>query len=168
MAFYSTYFTDFAGLQNAITQHADNEFINKPPGLRGTDPMPLLFPNSSADYALTVRDDGLIVASATFHQTYRSASASIVGQVSVRDTETRKGHGTSMVQHIFHKAAQDNRTLIITPFEKDGVAASHIVPYIHSQYPSVDVVYDGQSGPINGYRRYTLQQTAFGLAPVTF
>jgi len=56
----------------------------------------------------------------------------------------------------------------MTPFEREGADAAPAIPQIHRQYPSVGIIYDGQSGPIDGSRRYTLQQTAFGLAPVTF
>ncbi|WP_435641331.1 signaling protein [Micavibrio aeruginosavorus] len=168
MSFYTNIFTDAAGLMAMAAKHPDNQFILSPASKRGTpDPMPLLQMDHTALYALRVNDAGVIVAAATYSDE-SSQNILKLQQVSTRSGYKRAGHGSVMVHLMFGHAAGAGRVLALTPFEQDGAAAAVPgLPDLHvTHYPTLKILYDGQTTPVAGRSRYRLEYTPCGLVPV--
>lgn len=168
MTFFTNIFTDANGLRAAVAKHPDNEFILRPASKRGAvDPMPLLQMDQTASYALRINDDDVIVAAATFHD-HATQNILKLQQVSTRQGQKRAGHGSVMVHLMFGRAAGAGRILALTQFEREGAtAAVPALPDLHvAHYPSLPILYDGQTKPVTGRSRYRLEHTPCGLSPV--
>lgn len=166
MAFYKNEFLDAAGLEKLAHGHPDNAFLlNGLSARQGENPMPLLYLDKTARYVVRQRDDGMIVAAATLYDGIVGKDATMVGQISARIGHKRHGHGFSLAMDVFNQAANNRKTLYMTPFEAEGVAASAAVVQIHAAHPSVPVHYNGQPAPVTGHRRYRLESTPFGVVP---
>jgi len=163
--FYKNIFANGDELRAAIQGHNDNSFIMQSCAQRQHyDPMPLMIPVKGSFYALRIRDDGLIVAAATLSGGDAPGTQINLAQISAR--QKRSGHAGALIHLIFNRAARGDHTLALTPFEPEGAAASGALPDLHRQYPKLRIHYNGQPAPITGERRYTMQYTACGPAPV--
>ncbi|AGH98461.1 hypothetical protein [Micavibrio aeruginosavorus] len=168
MTFFTNIFTDANGLMAVVAKHPDNQFITCSASKRGAvDPMPLLHVDPTARYALRVNDDGVIVAAATFHDN-PAQNILKLQQVSTRLGHKRTGHGSMMIHLMFGHAAGVGRVLALTQFEPEGAAAAvPALPDLHvAHYPSLPILYDGQTKPVTGRSRYRLEHTPCGLSPV--
>jgi hypothetical protein len=167
MSFYTNIFTDAGGLMEVAAKHPDNQFILLPVSKRATpDPMPLLQMDHAALYALRVNDDGVIVAAATYSEDTDNNLLKL-HQFSSRRDNKRQGHGRVVLHMMFGYAAGAGRVLALTPFESEGAAMASTIPDMHvMHYPSLQILYDGQTKHVTGRNRYRLEYTPCGLSPV--